>query len=191
MNNKIRSIAQFILILEIISLVILVIISICTFDYGGLVYAIVLAFFAWINYVILDGLAEILDNTIRTLNDLHRYRGVLDSLDAKIKQPNNNSKPPKSSSDYKEKTSLQDNPEEKTKQDKKHIPVKVFPSDNFIICPTCEKKLPGSVLECTSCGQKFINGQKNIPYWCGKCGTEGPFQDVCDNCGSSIKILNY
>lgn len=191
MNNKIRSVAQLILILEIIALIFLVIFSICTHDYSGFLYAILLVFFAWINYVILDGLAEILDNTIRTLNDLHRCSGMLDKLDAKITQSKNNIKSPKATSNEKETTNLEDNQKRELKVDKKHIPVKVFPSNNVITCPTCEKKLPASELECTSCGQRFINGQKSVPYWCGKCGAEGPFEGACQNCGSSIKIFNY
>lgn len=41
----------------------------------------------------------------------------------------------------------------------------------------------------TSCIQK-INKGSNIPYWCGKCGHDGPYEGNCPNCGSSIKVFH-
>ena len=74
----------------------------------------------------------------------------------------------------------------------KGIPIKVWPTeDNMIICPKCNTKQPANRYRCFHCEQVFINKQPNIPYWCGKCGNEGPFEGNCPECQSSIKIMNH
>ena len=32
--------------------------------------------------------------------------------------------------------------------------------------------------------------EKNAPYWCGKCGHDGPYTGNCPACGSSMKVYN-
>lgn len=71
------------------------------------------------------------------------------------------------------------------------IPVYVTKDEKGMIeCPTCGRYQQGDRYVCWDCDQVFINGQANIPYWCGKCGQKGPFELECTKCGSSIKIMN-
>ena len=80
---------------------------------------------------------------------------------------------------------------ETIKIEKSNIPVKVHKNnDGKIICPACGHEQEGHRLVCFECGQKFINGQANIPYWCGRCGKEGPYLGDCPDCGSSITLYN-
>lgn len=62
--------------------------------------------------------------------------------------------------------------------------------NNTIVCPVCGTEQNSNRRICFKCEQKFINGQTNIPYWCGKCGHEGPYEGSCPECGSSIKKHN-
>ncbi len=74
---------------------------------------------------------------------------------------------------------------------KANFPVRVFKdNDGKITCPSCKTKQDGNRYSCVTCGQVFINKQPNIPYWCGKCGKEGPFEGSCPSCGSTIKMMN-
>ncbi len=75
----------------------------------------------------------------------------------------------------------------------KDIPVRVYPNtDGRISCPTCGTKQFGNRYVCLRCGQKFINGQKNIEYWCAYCEKEGPFlSENCPDCNSTFKIYNF
>lgn len=71
------------------------------------------------------------------------------------------------------------------------VPVRVYTGfDGKITCPTCGSKQDGKAYACTSCGQVFINHQPNIPFWCGACGHEGPYEGACPVCGSGMKLMN-
>lgn len=59
-----------------------------------------------------------------------------------------------------------------------------------LICPICRREQDAKNGSCVRCGQKFINGQPDVPYWCGKCGQSSPFTHGCPRCGSSLKIMN-
>ncbi len=59
-----------------------------------------------------------------------------------------------------------------------------------LVCPNCKTEQDSHTNSCRSCGQVFINGQPGIPYWCGKCGAEGPFEGNCPHCGSGMKVMN-
>lgn len=37
---------------------------------------------------------------------------------------------------------------------------------------------------------RIKNDEEYIPYRCGKCGQNGPYDEKCPNCGSSIKFYN-
>lgn len=71
------------------------------------------------------------------------------------------------------------------------VPVQplVVDEDN-IKCPVCNELQRNNRLVCYKCGQPFINGQPNIPYWCKNCGRPGPYGEYCPNCGSTIRIYN-
>lgn len=75
-----------------------------------------------------------------------------------------------------------------------HIPYPMKPiyiDDYIISCPVCERRQHKSRVSCLACNQLFINGQKDIPYWCYDCGMPGPFTgNECSNCGSTAKIFN-
>jgi len=64
--------------------------------------------------------------------------------------------------------------------------------DEYIMeCPVCHKRQLNTRITCNSCNQQFINGQKDIPYWCKECGMPGPFSDgICPNCRGTNKIEN-
>ena len=36
----------------------------------------------------------------------------------------------------------------------------------------------------------FIHNNPNAPYWCGKCGFDGPYEGNCPKCNSSMRIYN-
>lgn len=78
-------------------------------------------------------------------------------------------------------------------EDKKPRVVPVDPRwdpDGFIICPICDTKQNSDRYRCFDCGQIFVNGQPGIPYWCGKCGHEGPYDGACPICQSTLKVNN-
>ncbi len=71
------------------------------------------------------------------------------------------------------------------------IPVHVHINQHGqILCPRCGTEQNNNRYRCYHCEQVFINGQPNIPYWCGKCGESGPYNDACPNCSSTLKIYN-
>lgn len=71
----------------------------------------------------------------------------------------------------------------------KRIPVDVFPNEyGYITCPICKMVQAEGNQMCQQCGQLFINKQKNISYWCGKCGKKVPFDtEKCPDCGSALR----
>lgn len=83
---------------------------------------------------------------------------------------------------------------EKTRKDTEptaSVPRKALVGDQGkIICPACGKEQRSDRTVCLSCGQPFINGRSDVPYWCGICGTKGPYDMVCPNCGSTAKVFN-
>lgn len=38
--------------------------------------------------------------------------------------------------------------------------------------------------------KKASETKENAPYWCGKCGHDGPYDENCPMCGSTIKRFN-
>ena len=72
----------------------------------------------------------------------------------------------------------------------KKIPLPVVIKDDVLICPSCQLSQQSRRRVCWRCNQVFINGQIDIPYWCGNCGNPGPFDDGCTVCGSADKIVN-
>ena len=62
--------------------------------------------------------------------------------------------------------------------------------DGNIVCPKCKIEQNAQNYFCVQCGQMFINGQPDIPYWCAQCGHEGPYEYSCPECGSSATIIN-
>ena len=42
---------------------------------------------------------------------------------------------------------------------------------------------------CEHCGHN--ENKPKAPYKCGKCGHEGPYEEKCPSCGSSIKFYNH
>ena len=72
------------------------------------------------------------------------------------------------------------------------VPVEIeIDSYEMTVCPACGRRQRGDRYRCFNCGQTFINKQIGIPYWCGSCGYEGPYQDNCPECGSSAKVYNH
>ena len=71
----------------------------------------------------------------------------------------------------------------------KHVPCPVTIEGDSLICPICGQVQRSNRRVCWSCGQKFINGQ-NVPYWCASCGREGPYDQVCPDCGAQKKVYN-
>ena len=63
-------------------------------------------------------------------------------------------------------------------------------SNNTIVCPVCGTKQNADSTICSKCGYKFINEQNNVPYRCAKCGHNGPYENYCPECGSSMKKYN-
>ena len=72
-----------------------------------------------------------------------------------------------------------------------NLPIKVYRSEKgTLTCPACKTVQNGDHYHCKACGQPFINGQPNIPFWCGKCGAPGPYEGACPTCGSNMKLMN-
>ncbi len=81
----------------------------------------------------------------------------------------------------------------KLKETPPKSPLPVYPvvnERNQLVCPNCGTEQEKSRGTCRFCGQVFINGQLEIPYWCGGCGAEGPFEENCPFCGSEQIIKN-
>lgn len=53
-------------------------------------------------------------------------------------------------------------------------------------CPNCGKTIETDT--CGFCG--YTETHNNAPYWCGRCGHNGPYEDICPNCNSNMKIFN-
>ncbi len=82
-------------------------------------------------------------------------------------------------------------PVQRIKVDNPDVPVKVIRNGSGdLICPACGKQQRDNRFRCLKCGVKFINGQPSIPYWCGTCGQEGPYEDACPKCKSTVKLMN-
>lgn len=82
-------------------------------------------------------------------------------------------------------------PVQRIKVDTPDVPVKVTKNGSGdLICPACGTQQRDNRFRCLKCGVKFINGQPSIPYWCGSCGQEGPFEGACPKCNSTVKIMN-
>ena len=58
--------------------------------------------------------------------------------------------------------------------------------DTQMRCENCNQVITG--YPCEHCG--FTIEKYNAPYWCGKCGKPGPYEDHCPACGSSIRVYN-
>lgn len=71
--------------------------------------------------------------------------------------------------------------------EKTRIPVPIEKSNGKIKCPNCGQEQLDNRTVCFRCEQKFINGK--TPFWCAKCGKDGPFE-VCPVCGSQERIYN-
>lgn len=81
-------------------------------------------------------------------------------------------------------------PVERIKVENPDVPVKVIRNGSgYLLCPACEAQQRDDRYRCFSCGVKFINGQPGIPFWCGSCGQEGPYDGACPKCGSTVKLF--
>lgn len=58
------------------------------------------------------------------------------------------------------------------------------PREYLRTCKRCGYLIDSNSLSCPHCGNN------TIPYYCGKCGTPGPYEQLCPKCGSSIKKYN-
>lgn len=58
-------------------------------------------------------------------------------------------------------------------------------------CRYCGNKADYSRIspEQNSANQKAVN-TGDVPYWCGKCGKSGPYEEKCPECGSTMKLYN-
>lgn len=82
-------------------------------------------------------------------------------------------------------------PVERIKVENTEVPVKVTKNGSGEMrCPVCGTQQRDNRFRCLKCGVKFINGQPAIPFWCGSCGQEGPYENVCPKCSSTVKIMN-
>lgn len=64
--------------------------------------------------------------------------------------------------------------------------------NNTIICPDCGTEQNSNRSLCYKCGKKFVViDRSNVPYWCGKCGHNGPYENYCPKCGSTIKKFSH
>ena len=63
-------------------------------------------------------------------------------------------------------------------------------SSDKIMCPECGYEQYADRTVRWEYGRTFINGQKGIPYRCGSCGHEGPYDGPCPECGSTMRIFN-
>ena len=71
------------------------------------------------------------------------------------------------------------------------VPVKLIPDERGMVeCPVCKNKQKGNRYRCFHCGTVFANGQTGVPFWCGSCGEQGPYEGDCPSCGSKEKIWN-
>lgn len=76
--------------------------------------------------------------------------------------------------------------------------------NNWKQCIHCGAEIPENAKFCNACGkrqnangkysiysgQEFIQSDTHVPYWCGNCHKEGPYDGSCPVCGSTIKKYN-
>jgi len=55
-------------------------------------------------------------------------------------------------------------------------------------CDSCGSMI--SENPCPYCNNNTQSKESSAPFWCGKCGKEGPYDGNCPNCGSSLKKYN-
>lgn len=71
----------------------------------------------------------------------------------------------------------------------KQVTVSPTESQHKWRCASCGKMISSN--PCPYCENNSLeNKDSTAPYWCGKCGKEGPYGGNCPNCGSSLKKYN-
>ena len=71
------------------------------------------------------------------------------------------------------------------------VPVRINKNGSGQVgCPLCGAMQRDNRFRCFSCGVRFVNGQPGVPFWCGNCGKEGPFDEECPECKSTMKVFN-
>lgn len=55
-------------------------------------------------------------------------------------------------------------------------------------CNSCGNMI--SENPCQYCNNDVQPKENSAPFWCGRCGKEGPYDGNCPNCGSSLKRFN-
>ena len=62
--------------------------------------------------------------------------------------------------------------------------------DDQVKCASCDRVQPSASVHCEICGKKLMpKARNNVPYWCGNCGHDGPYDGNCPACGSSVRRM--
>jgi len=189
-GDKIKNWAKWIFILEAIGAIITGFVLICNgFFLAGFLTLFLGPFVAWVGSWILYAFGELVE---KTSNNESNTRQILEKLNKEITHNTEEYKHEENPTANESTTSNSNEIPPENKEVWEDTATFLITENNTIICSLCKCEQPNNRKVCWHCGVKFKEQAtvSDAPYWCGKCGHDGPYDGNCPICGSSLKKYN-
>ena len=165
-GGKIKTLAKVVCWIGIIACIITGIVQMATDEdlvLAGILTAVVGSLLSWVSSFVLYGFGQLVENSDEIVFQNNKL------IDIKDDKQNHNT-PPSNSSNVK-------------------TPFNPPESQHKWKCVSCGEMISSN--PCPYCGNNTqLKKESTAPYWCGKCGKEGPYEGNCPDCGSSLKRFN-
>lgn len=146
------------------------------------------AIWGYFPYVIFSALAEILENQEAVKREADERRMLLEHMERMCKPAEPRACPaaPTASTAENSAAASPDSPILETQSTPSAHTIKI---KETVICPICrtEQDIRNKLCENSGCQADL---KALVPYYCGRCGYQGPYKGRCPECDSASKINN-
>ena len=151
-----------------------------------LIFVITGAVWGYFPYVIFSALAELLENQEASKREADEERALLERMDRMCKPAEPRACPaaPAAPAEENSAAASPDSPIVETQSAASARTIKI---KETVICPRCrtEQDIRNKLCENSGCHADL---KALVPYYCGRCGYQGPYEGRCPECGSASKI---
>lgn len=183
-GKKIKGLVKWIFAVEAAGMIIAGLVML--FDYApiaGMVFLIVGPLVAWISSWLLYAFGELVD---KTAENEANTRNILKILKEKDMPQVQTAAPQAQAAAPKAQTAVPQAQAVQPQAQAREAYLNEMQANHSWRCDGCGKMATQS--PCEHCG--YGQSAADAPYWCGKCGHLGPYEDKCPQCGSSIRVFN-